>query len=446
MILFQILAGLFSLGILVLVHEAGHFFVARALGVQVEKFSIGWGKALWKRTGKDGVVYQMGSFPFGGFVLMKGEVQFREAMNKGLKEFPYEEGSFFSAQPWKRILIALAGPAINVLFAILLLGIVYGIGFEYSSYPSRILLADGDTPAVQAGLQDGDLIIHLDGKEVLHFSDLQRIITSNPENDIPFTLLRNNLVIEGTLRPRLDPDRGAGVLGVYPAVEPVIAQNLELPEGQILAAGDRVLRANGAPIEYTLDLARVVAESNGSITLDVLRCTDEVQLSVVPDFDEEMNPSLPIAFEAQVFHTPTYTFFQAINKGVEEVQETLALTFQSLGILFRGVNPSAAVSGPLRISVMVGEAATLGFSQSIGTGFRLIAQFMAIISIALAFGNMLPIPVLDGGQALMYTYEWISRRALTPRTITAFQSVGGGLVILLLVWALFSDVLFIINR
>ncbi len=443
MVLFQFFAGLLGLGFLVLIHEAGHFFAARSLGIQVETFSIGWGKAVWKHMGKDGVAYQIAAFPLGGFVLMKGEAQFREALNKGLKEFPYEKGSFFSAHPLKRVLVALAGPAINIVFAILVFSVIYGIGYEYTSHPAQILLAEGTTPAREAGLQDGDVILRLGNQQIQHFSDLQQKIATNPRIPLETVYLRGGTEFTTTLTPRLDNDRGIGLIGVYPAIRPLIAQAGPSLIEQGILPGDLITSIQGQEIDYTIDLFQVIEQTNQAIVLGIRRGNENLQITVTPDFDDQLRPVLPLGFQGQVYRTPGYNFFGSIGRGFQEVGQTLQLTLRSLGMLFSGLNPTRAVSGPVRISVMVGEAATLGFTQGIGTGFRLIFHFLSIISIALAFGNMLPIPVLDGGQTLMYSYEFISKKRLTPKAITVFQTFGAVIVVGLLFFALFSDLLFI---
>ena len=446
MAILQFMLGLFGLGILVFIHEAGHFVAAKSLGITVEKFSLGWGKPIVSRKGKDGITYQLGAFPLGGFVMMKGETQFREAMAQGLKEFPFEPGSFFSAAPWKRIVIALAGPAVNLLFAIMLFGFIYGIGYEFTSFPSKILLAPGNTPALQAGLQDGDRITSLGGNSVQHFTDLQRIVSTNPERRLSVTFERNGSSFETFITPDLSPERGSGIIGVFPAVVPILGS---IPPGFIdqgLALGDQIIAVNGTPISFTRDLFQIVDQSQGAITLDILRNNQELNMVIIPDFSQDMTPLLPLGFQGSIYRTPELSLVQSIQRGLDEVGETLALTIRSLSLIVQGRNTNSAVSGPLRISVMVGQAASVGFSQGISQGLRIISQFLAIISVALAFGNLLPIPVLDGGQALMYTYELVSRKPLTPKTITRFQTVGAALVLLLLVWALFSDVLFIFGR
>jgi len=432
MMLLQFFLGLFGLGILVFIHEAGHFLAAKSLGVTVETFSLGWGKPLASRIGKDGVKYQLGVFPLGGFVMMKGETQFREALAQGLKEFPFEKGSFFSAAPWKRILI--------------LFGFIYGIGYEFTSFPAKILLAPGDTPALQAGLQDGDLLTGIDGNEILHFSDLQRVISGNPERRLLVQVTRSGSSFETFLTPALSPERGTGIIGVFPAVIPILASIPQQYLDQGLHIGDQIISVNGTPISFTRDFFFLVEGSRGAIELEVVRNNQARIVEIIPEFSQDMVPQLPFAFQGTIFRTPQLTVIQSIQKGLIEVQETLALTIRSLTLIFQGRNTSSAVSGPLRISVMVGQAASVGFSQGIAQGFRIVSQFLAIISIALAFGNLLPIPVLDGGQALMYFYELVSRKPLTPKAITRFQTLGAALVILLLIWALFSDVLFIFGR
>ena len=444
MLILQFIGGLLGLGILVIIHEYGHLLAARLAGIEVEAFSIGWGKSLVTKIGKSGIQYRIGILPIGGYVRMKGETQFREALANNLQAFPYEKGGFFSAHPLKRVAVAAAGPLINLLFAVVVLSTIAAIGYEYRSFAPVILLADGDTAARRAGLADGDEIVRIGEIEIRSFQDLQRTVSASPGMTLPLRYLRNGQEFETEIQPVVDR-RGVGLLGVYAAVEPILEKVGESLYEQGLRNGDRVLAVNGTPTPYSSDLAAAVGGAVGTLEFEVDRQGERKTVEVLPEFDSDLQPKLDAQIATQVFHTPRYSLFEAIGQGFADVGNFLSLTFRSLGMLFSGAGVDArdAVSGPVRISVLVGEAAVSGFSESLGTGFRQLFQFLAFISIALAFGNLLPIPVLDGGQILMYSFEAISRKKLTPRIVRIFNTAGMVLVFALLVFALFNDILFI---
>jgi regulator of sigma E protease len=165
-----------------------------------------------------------------------------------------------------------------------------------------------------------------------------------------------------------------------------------------------------------------------------------------PFYDEEGNPETGISWDYIRYHTPALNPFQALAKGASESWKTFVVSFRSLGLLFRGIDLTKAVSGPVRITYMVGDIATEGFGQSIGAGLRSVADFLALISVALCIMNLLPLPVLDGGMILMFIIEVIKRKPLNPRAISAFQTAGTVLIFGLMIFALFGDILFLAHR
>jgi regulator of sigma E protease len=188
-ILVKILLGLAGLGIVVFIHELGHFLAARRVGIDVEAFSIGWGRAFVKK--KIGAVeYRLGIFPLGGYCKMKGENEFQEAWENRQKSVQASPGSFFSVSPFRRIIVSFMGPFFNLVFAALVLSVIWGIGFEAATLENRIVLvSDIDpglrNPADEAGLKTGDRIVEIKGRHIENYHDIQEIITINPEECFP---------------------------------------------------------------------------------------------------------------------------------------------------------------------------------------------------------------------------------------------------------------------
>jgi len=448
--LLNIVIGLFGLGIVVFVHEAGHLIVAKLVGIDVEAFSLGWGRKLVGVSYK-GTEYRISVFPIGGYCKMRGDEALQHAYQHGERTIPKEPGSFFAARPINRILVAFAGPAVNLLFSIVVLGIMWWIGFSVDTFGNRIVLASeynagqGPDAAAEAGLETGDVIRAINGTEVRSFRDIRQEVASAARRDLSFEVERGAQTRQYTVTPELDPSTGAGQIGVYPWIDPVV--DAVQPESPAAAAGvrpgDRIVEANGQEIPYHLALGQALSENEGEEELVLAR---EGTRRTVTVSDVAVLGELGIAFAPITVDTPELGPFGAIARGASETWETLTVTVRGIGMLFSGVDVTQAVAGPIRITYFVGEVATQGLSSGIGGGLRAFFSFLSLLSVALFFMNLLPIPVLDGGQILLYTVEGLSRRELHPKLVYGYQMVGMILVFMLLFFAVFNDILFLSGR
>lgn len=456
MIVVNILIGLVGLGFVVFVHELGHMLAAKAVGIEVEAFSIGWGRKLVGYTWR-GTEYRISVFPVGGYCKMKGERSYADALENNEEQIPHEPGSFFAAAPWRRITTLLAGPVANVLLAVLILSIVWWIGFSVETYENRIVLAAdygatsaqldgaGASPAEEAGLSTGDRITAIDGETVRSYSDLQQIVAQNALTELTFTVVRDGTMLQVPVTPELQTDSGAGYIGVYPWVEPVVGEVTADSAAQQAGfqAGDRVVSINGEDVPHVWEFRRLLSESEAEADVVVSRDGTRVRLAVEPDLaalDEGMN------FQTVTMPTPDYNVFEAIGRGAAESVRILTVSVRSLRLLFQGVNLTDAVAGPVRISYFIGDVATSGFQIGFGAGLRSLFNFLALLSVVLFFMNLLPIPVLDGGQIVLAVIEWVRGRSPHPKTIYRYQLAGTVIVFGLLFFALFGDVLFLAGR
>lgn len=451
MIVLNILIGLVGLGFVVFVHELGHMLAAKAVGIDVEAFSLGWGRKLVGYTWR-GTEYRISVFPVGGYCKMKGERSYADALENDEDRIPHESGGFFAASPWRRIVTLIAGPAANVILAILILSVVWWTGFSVETYANRIVLAsdyttsEGEpTPAERAGLRTGDVIRSIGGEEVRSYSDLQQIVAQNALTDLAFIVERGGRTVELTVRPELVEETGAGFIGVYPWVDPVIGsvESGSIADRAGLRAGDRIVAVNGTETAHVWEFRRALEAAEDEAVLDVSRDGTRTQVAVDPDLDA-LNAA--INFQTVLVPTPDYNVFQAIGRGAAESLRILTVSVRSLRLLFRGVNLTDAVAGPVRISYFIGDVATSGFAIGFGAGLRSLFNFLALLSVVLFFMNLLPIPVLDGGQILLAGIEWIRGRSPHPRTIYRYQLAGTVIVFGLLIFALFGDVLFLAGR
>jgi regulator of sigma E protease len=456
MIVINIILGLIGLGIVVLVHEIGHFVTAKASGVTVEAFSIGWGKELVGLTRGD-TRYRISLIPLGGYCKMKGEHDLQESMAGKKTEITGTPGSYFYAPPWKRILIAFSGPAMNIIFSALVLTIVWTVGFSIQTFENRIILASDypaltaeteEYPADQAGLQTGDRIISVNGDETENFRELQEKIALSAKETISLTLLRNGTRIETAITPKLDTETGAGYIGIYPWVKPVIADAApDSPAASAgLESGDVIISAGGREITNSLDFFLAGERAENSLPVVFRRDGVRRNTEVIPEYDDEGSPVFGITFKHITVTAGQYGIIRGIGKGFTETFRTLGIIIKSIGLLFKGVDLTNAVAGPIRITYMVGEVASEGFRLGLGKGLSAMFNFLSLLSVSLFFMNLLPIPALDGGQIILFSFEWITGKPLRPKLVYRYQYIGVILVILLLALALFSDVFFLLGR
>ncbi len=223
------LYGILCLFFLILFHEFGHFLAAKLFGVKVESFSVGFGPILLHRTIK-GTDYRLSLIPLGGYCGMKGENDFREAMEKNLKEVNGEADSLYGVHPIKRAAIGFAGPFFNFIFAIFCFSLINGIGYNYYTYSNKIILADElyentCTAARDAGLLTGDEIISINGKEILDFSQIIEEVSVRPAENIKVTVLRDKKELTFTVHTQMDKETGTGKIGVAADTNSLLEQS-----------------------------------------------------------------------------------------------------------------------------------------------------------------------------------------------------------------------------
>ncbi len=452
-IVINIIVGLFGLGIVVFVHEVGHYLAAKLFGITVQTFSIGWGKKIYcfKRGETE---YCISLFPLGGYCQLKGEEVLKEAIENNSDRIEAEEGSLYSVAPWKRIIVFFSGPFMNLLFSIIVLSIIWFNGFSYYSPDNRIILVSDYNkssevyPADSAGLKSGDKITKIGNKIIQNYQDMREVIALNPQKEMDVKAVRDGEPIELKVEPRLNKSTGAGIIGIYPWMDPVISkiEPGSPAETAGLAVGDSIAEVSGVSVKNQMDFFKQLETKPEKIDIKYIRDNKEYSTSLNLVYNEKGQTNPGFVFNVYQYSTPHYSPLGAIKKGAEESFSTLFISIKGLKTLFKGVDINQAVSGPIRITYMVGEMATTAFSESFKTGIISFFQFLCLISIALFFMNLLPIPALDGGHIVFSLCEIIFRKNFKPKIIYRYQIVGFIFIFILLFFSLFNDILFFINK
>ncbi len=460
-----VIYGLLGLSVIIFIHELGHFFVARFFGVHVESFSIGMGPVLLHKTVK-GTDYRLSLVPFGGYCGMKGEKDFQTAMENKLDRIPAEKDSFYGVHPLKRIAIAFAGPFANVILAVAALSVVAMIGYDYYTSPNKIILAsefypDSPLSAAEAGLQTGDRIRAINGKRIEYFSDIVETVSLSARKTLHIEADRNGNAMTFTLVPELDKSTGAGKIGVLSWLDPVIESAAENSPAfnAGLQNGDRIIEADGKTVRNTVDLYEIlknlreadISVERGSRVFQAhlsLASQDEQSAQKSAERENSGNENLVsgISWQAIKVHTKTYPFFPALIQGARETFKMVSVTAQSIALLFKGIDLKQAVSGPIGITVLLGETAKEGFSAGFSVGVVTVCNFLAVISISLFLMNLLPVPVLDGGLILVAFIELVRRKSIKPKTLYAIQIAGICFIVLIFLLGMFADINRIIQR
>ena len=410
-----------TLGVLVTFHEFGHFWVARRCGVQVLKFSVGFGRPLWSRIGRDGTRYQVAAIPLGGYVQFLDE---REAdVGPALRD------RAFNRQPvWRRIAIVLAGPMANLLLCVLLFWGAFLVGL-----PGTVpMVGKVQGVAEASGLRAGDRIVAVDGQPVATWDQLitplalaaidHRALELQVQ-DAAGTQARKVLRLD-QLPADFDQANPLGAAGLGIGVgelEPVVGRVLEdsVAHGQ-LQPGDRILSLGGRAISRWTDIPEVVRATAPGQALEIVALRDgrETRLSLTPrvlEVQGQRTLALGIAPAVAVAER-RFGAVAAIGAAWDETRKQTRETLAFLGRLVTGKASPKNVSGVIGIAQVANAEASLGFA-------RLVA-FMASLSLTLCIMNLLPIPVLDGGHLLFYLIELVSGRPVGERVLIAGQYAG----------------------
>ncbi len=457
--------GILGLGMIVFVHELGHFLAAKASGIEVEVFSLGWGRRLWGFT-RGSTLYQIAWFPIGGYCKMKGEMLRGDMSAEKVAAVRAEPGSFLAAAPWRRIVVAVAGPASNFVFAVLVLTLIWWLGFRIHSTDGRIVLASqydqaaasqgtapASYPADKAGLETGDRILAIDGRPVQSFWEISETVRRSPGRALALSVDRAGSRIALRIVPDRDAETRLGRIGVYAWVEPRVARvdPGSTAERSGLQAGDLITAVDDKPVPYDVAFYAVLEDHFRAgaepATISYHRGGEQRTTRLDAGGAAGGRIDIGLTFAQKVYRSPRLGFGEALVTGVQRTGEIVSMSVSGLRQLLHMHNRKLdeVVAGPIRITRMVGEAAVFGFRLGVGEGVVAFFQFVSLLSIAIAIMNLLPLPALDGGLIVISGAEAISRRQLGPRLLWRFQIIGTIVVFGLIFLAVASDILFYVG-
>lgn len=440
-----VLAAILLLGPLVAIHEFGHFWVARRLGVKILVYSIGFGPTLLKWHGKDGVRYQIAAIPLGGYVRMADEREGEVA----LEDLPK---AFNRQSPWKRIAIVAAGPLINLLFAVFLFWLLFLPASEQLN--TKLGTIKPGSVAAQAGLLVGDKVIAIDGKPTSTWENLSYALVERigETGVVQVDVERNQqhkelqLPIHQFLKNSAEaPFEELGLLPYQPQVEPVIGQLSENEAAirQGLQVGDRITQINDTPIHQWTDITQLVRQSPEQLlTFHIIRQGKPVILKVMPQGKRDAvghvygylgagavvkNYKIPTEYVQVVKYSPV----AALGKAMDKTWSLSVMTINAMGKMITGLIGFDNLSGPITIAKVAGQSADMGWQAFL--------SFMGLMSVSLGILNLLPIPVLDGGHLVYYFIEALRGKPVSEQIQMIGLRIGMVLLGTLMILALFND-------
>ena len=452
----SVLALIVTLGILVTIHEFGHFWVARRCGVKVLRFSIGLGKAVKSWIGRDGVEYVIAPIPLGGYVKMLGQEDITVA---DTKEIPTSQQHLcFAYKPlWQRMAIVAAGPIANFLLAIFIYWLI-NISYGINGIAPVINGISENSSADRAGLQVGDEIIAVDSEETIIWQQVslqmlnrlgetgELVVTVNPYDSS--TSRDITIPIQAWLRSDVEPDPvtdlGIVRLEIPARIAEVVTGGRAERDG--LRAGDEIISVNGESILGWSHWVAVI-RSNPELALDVIvkRGESEAGLEIRPELVRLSNGTAIGRIGASVQETAlseildsemqrhiSFNAFTAIQPALQETWNNSVFVLDSIKKMVIGLISVRNINGPITIAQVAGETASYGLEVYLG--------FLALLSICLGVFNLLPIPVLDGGHLFYYTVEAIMGRPVPERVQTWGLQLGLSLIFGIMILAIYNDV------
>jgi regulator of sigma E protease len=434
----NILALVFVLSFLIFFHEGGHFVLAKLFRFPVEVFSLGFGKRLFgfRRNETD---YRVSLIPLGGYVKVVGLGPDESDVVQGTAE----QAATQPGTRGQRLAILFAGPGVNLVLALLLTAFAFTLGIEMPKYklePPVVRVIDRGSPAEKAGIQVGDKIVTLSGKPVSTWEEVETHLGLAPRETIQVGLVRDGRPVQLAIVPEPKTKYDIGYSGLNPYIPAVVERLVPGYPGEKagLKVGDRIVSVGGRPVLLYYEVIRQVREATADfaqkgphpIPMVVVRNGQEITLQVTPR-EEAGSWKIGFAPREETIRR-RLPFVAAIGASWDENIRQAKLTFETVGRLFRGRASVKQLSGPIDIAKFSGEAAR--------TGLAPLLALMGMLSLQLGILNLLPIPMLDGGQIFVTLLESIARRDFSLKVKERLLQAGFVFLVLLMVTVLYFDV------
>ncbi len=421
------------LGFMILIHEFGHYAVAKLLGVRVEQFAIGFGKRLigFHRGETD---YRINAIPLGGYVKMSGE--------NPMDERSGDPREFLSHPRWHRFLIAIAGPSMNILLAVGLLTVVYMVHDEYPALlddPAVIGWVTPDTPAAKAGIQIGDRIVTVDGVENPTWEQMIPKEALSPNQPLHLTIARGNQILQKTVVPEAYGLSQTGSAGWVPKQQDLTITAIEpgMPaEKAGIKIGDKMVALDGQPFFSLPAMIESLQKTKDQpVTISVLRQGEPLTFTVRPvlaDTEESGTKTYRVGIGSDPMKVTTLPFGAALEKSVESSKENSVLILELVRKMIERKISMRSVDGPIGIAVATGRAAS-------EKGWTPLLKLSSAISLNLGIMNLLPIPILDGGVILLLFLETLMQRDISLAIKERIYQAAFVFLILFAVIVIYND-------
>jgi regulator of sigma E protease len=421
------------LGVMILIHELGHFWAALSVGIRVDTFSIGFGPRLFGfRRGETD--FRISAIPFGGYVRMLGE--------QPGDETAADPRSFQAKARWQRAIVIIAGPFMNVLLAVALVAGLYMYGFPKEAPSSEAVISSvaPNSPAAMAGLQPGDRILQLGSAQHPSWPDVLTQEALNANHPLRLIVDRKGKKLELSVTPKMDPKEGVGVAGWRGDVQVAEVAKGGPADKAGIRPGDLFINVNGQPIESALTVQQVVFHSDGKpVEFEMMRNNVLQKFVVTPVASN--NPKMPwrvlVSFRMPV-QMVKLPFGSAVMESLRFNRQNATMIFEVLrSIVVHRVSPKT-LSGPIGIAQMSNEAAQEGPSSFLG--------LMAVVSLNLAIFNLLPIPILDGGTLLLLLVEMLLQREVSIQVKETVFKLGFVFLMMVVVFVIYNDISRILTK
>lgn len=428
-----IVAFMVCLGVLIFVHEFGHFAAAKAIGIKVEKFSIGFGPKIPGLGFKKGdTEYVIAALPLGGFVKMAGENPDEELEGK-----PWEFGS---RSPFERMEVVFSGPMMNLILAAVLMSVVFWVGKKMPAYlaqPPIVGWVNEDSPAQEAGVLVGDKIVSLNDQAVNDWEELQTLLATQGGQKLHLAVERKGqLVTLKELTIEENDSLEAANLGIGHFLPSRIGElTVGFPAQKAgLKEGDLVVRINGQAVSDWYEMASIIHDhAEKELRLTILREGEKVVIEIRPTLDQETKKGLIGITPYEEMIVRRYSLWNSIQRGLSKTLLLGKYTFEFLFKLVSGKTSPKSLGGPILIAQVAGATAKSGFSDFL--------YFMAFLSLQLGILNLFPIPVLDGGHLVFFLIEIITGKPLSIKSREIAQQIGFGILILLMIYVFYNDIM-----